>query len=191
MVSLVLLIEAYQVEPTLETFRLRPDATYLMVGCLGGIGRSLTTWMMERGAKHFSFISRSGVEKPEAAQVVEAIRRAGASTNVFRADASDQEDVSKVVKKLAEERPIRGVVHAAMVLKVCRSTLPWVPDVVLTLSAGWPLRENVSGRFPGRSHTQSQGCPELGQSASRHRSGLFRHDEFHFCNTWQPWSVQL
>ncbi|KAI0906505.1 hypothetical protein F4823DRAFT_607070 [Ustulina deusta] len=100
-----------------KQLRLLPDATYLLVGCLGGLGRSLTRWMMERGAKHFTFISRSGTDKPEAARLVKDIQLSGASTQVVRADASNEEDVARIVTSLQAERPIRGVVHAAMVLK--------------------------------------------------------------------------
>ena len=82
-------------------------------------------WMIERGATHFAFISRSGADKAEAAEVIRSIRHAGALAKVFRADASNQEEVIRVVKELTAERPIRGVVHAAMVLKVRSSTIKW------------------------------------------------------------------
>lgn len=78
---------------------------------------------MERGAKHFTFISRSGTDKPEAARLVKDIQLSGASTQVVRADASNEEDVARIVTSLQAERPIRGVVHAAMVLKVSSSLL--------------------------------------------------------------------
>ncbi|KAI1424281.1 hypothetical protein F5Y12DRAFT_753061 [Xylaria sp. FL1777] len=97
--------------------RLSPDATYLLVGCLGGLGRSLTRWMMERGARHFTFISRSGIDKPEAARLVTDIELSGASTQVIRADASNEEAVARIVSSIQAERPIGGVIHAAMVLK--------------------------------------------------------------------------
>lgn len=74
--------------------------------------------MMECGARHFAFISRSGIEKPEAARLVADIELAGASTQVLRADAADEDAVAKIVASLQAGRPIRGVVHAAMVLKV-------------------------------------------------------------------------
>ncbi|KAI0169553.1 hypothetical protein GGR52DRAFT_592149 [Hypoxylon sp. FL1284] len=94
-----------------------PDASYLLVGCLGGLGRSLTRWMMERGARHFAFISRTGADKPEAARLIKSINESGASTKVFRADATDEEAVRQIVAVLHAQRPIRGVVHGAMVLK--------------------------------------------------------------------------
>ncbi|KAF2972065.1 hypothetical protein GQX73_g1627 [Xylaria multiplex] len=106
-----------QVVPRSKQLRLLPDATYLLVGCLGGLGRSLTRWMMERGARHFAFISRSGIDKPEAARLVADIQLSGASTQVERADASNEDDVARIVALLQAQRPIQGVVHAAMVLK--------------------------------------------------------------------------
>ncbi|KAI0152902.1 ketoacyl-synt-domain-containing protein [Xylariaceae sp. FL1272] len=97
---------------------LSSDGTYVLVGCLGGIGRSLTTWMLEHGARHFAFISRSGADKSEASRVIKNIQKcAGTSTRVYRADASDESAVRSIVFSLQAERPVRGVVHAAMVLK--------------------------------------------------------------------------
>ena len=89
-----------------------------MVGCLGGLGRSLTSWMMDRGAKHFAFISRSRADKPEAAQLIETMTKAGAVAQVFRGDASNVNDVSRAIKTVTSERRIKGLVHAAMVLEV-------------------------------------------------------------------------
>ncbi|KAL8881532.1 MAG: hypothetical protein Q9198_001277, partial [Flavoplaca austrocitrina] len=93
------------------------DATYLLIGCLGGLGRSLARWMSERGAKHFAFISRSGAVKPEAAQLIERLKNSGATTQVYSADASDQDAVRRVVLDLQARGEIRGVVHAATMFK--------------------------------------------------------------------------
>ncbi|KAI0451165.1 hypothetical protein F5B21DRAFT_516907 [Xylaria acuta] len=99
-------------------FAFSSEGTYVLVGCLGGLGRSLAKWMMEHGARHFAFISRSGASKPEAARVIASIQeRPGTSTRVYRTDASDEVAMQCVIYSLQAERPIRGVVHAAMVLK--------------------------------------------------------------------------
>ena len=110
-----------QIQPPSKELRFSSDATYLLVGCLGGLGRSLTTWMMEKGCKKFAFISRSGADKPEAAKVVELMNDAGAAAQVFRADATNDTDVKKVVSTIRAARPIRGVVHATIVLQVSRN----------------------------------------------------------------------
>ena len=112
-----------QIQDSDDELRFSADASYLLVGCLGGLGRSLTSWMMARGAKNFAFISRSGTDKAEAAQLVESLKRSGASVKVFRADASNLTDVERVVSDLNAIGPIRGVVHAAMVLQVTLSSL--------------------------------------------------------------------
>ncbi|KAF7906145.1 hypothetical protein EAF00_000424 [Botryotinia globosa] len=96
--------------------RFNSSASYILVGCLGGLGRSLTIWMLRRGFRHFAFVSRSGLDKLEAAQLVKSLRKEGASVNVYRADAANEEDLSSVIAQESSERPIRGVVHAAMVL---------------------------------------------------------------------------
>ena len=73
--------------------------------------------MMEKGARNFAFISRSGADKPDAAHLVKSLEEQGANVRVFRADASNASDVAKAVAEVSAERPIRGVVHAAMVLQ--------------------------------------------------------------------------
>lgn len=113
------LIELLQIKSSSSTTELRfkSDAMYLLVGCLGGLGRSLTGLMMDRGARNFAFISRSGTDKPEAAKLIASIISAGANVEVFRGDASNAEDVKKITNKLKTKYDIKGVVHAAMVLQ--------------------------------------------------------------------------
>ena len=77
--------------------------------------------MMERGCRSFAFISRSGADKPQAAQVLETLVKEGASVKVFRADVSNQREVADIVAELSASQTIRGVVHAAMVLQVRRA----------------------------------------------------------------------
>ena len=101
-----------------KRIRFSSDAAYLLVGCLGGLGRSLCKFMSDRGCKNFAFLSRSGVDKPEAAAVVASLEKAGANVQVIRGDASQADDVQRAVGQVKSRRPIRGVVHAAMVLKV-------------------------------------------------------------------------
>jgi acyl transferase domain-containing protein/NADPH:quinone reductase-like Zn-dependent oxidoreductase len=115
-------IAPLQFSPSLPTVQLQPDATYLLVGCLGGLGRSLTSWMMKKGANNFTFLSRSGSDSTAAATLVSSLKAAGANVQVIRGDASVLEDVEQAVKRVDPSRPIRGVIHAAMVLRVSTFT---------------------------------------------------------------------
>ncbi|KAH7319610.1 putative polyketide synthase [Stachybotrys elegans] len=106
-----------QILPARAPLKFSPDATYLLVGCLGGLGRSLTSWMMESGARRFTFLSRSGTDNKSAAKLVEDIEASGAIVQVVRGDATSRDDVVRAVEGISPEHPIKGVVHAAMVLR--------------------------------------------------------------------------
>lgn len=105
--------------PSRSSLSFRPDATYLLVGCLGGLGRSLTSWMIDKGAKRFAFLSRSGTDSEQAAILVKNIESRGLSCQVVRGDVTVLSDVERAVKGVSSEYPIRGAIQAAMVLKVC------------------------------------------------------------------------
>lgn len=108
-----------EVVPTAPTLRFSPDATYFLVGCLGGLGRSLTSWMTENGARRFAFLGRSGTDQEQARILVEDLQNAGIHCQVIRGDVASKEDVERAVASIPKEHPIRGVVQAAMVLRVC------------------------------------------------------------------------
>ncbi|CAG7918788.1 unnamed protein product [Penicillium olsonii] len=97
------------------------QASYLLIGCLGGLGRSLATSMVSRGARHFIFLSRSGADKPEATALVKELEELtwkqypDMTVQVVRGDVSIKEDVNRAI--LCAKQPIKGVVQAAMVLK--------------------------------------------------------------------------
>ncbi|KAG9965772.1 ketoacyl-synt-domain-containing protein, partial [Aureobasidium melanogenum] len=91
------------------------EYSYLLVGCLGGLGRSLVRWMFSRGARHFVFLSRSGTDNSEAAQFIVELMELGAIPIVVRGDVSIRSDVENAIKQA--ETPIRGVMQLAMALK--------------------------------------------------------------------------
>ncbi|KAG4220523.1 hypothetical protein PC116_g30998, partial [Phytophthora cactorum] len=91
------------------------EKVYLLVGCLGGLGRSLSRWMMARGARHFVFLGRSGADKPSAKQLVSRLEEAGATVGIVRGDVSKAADVTAAVSAcVATGRRIGGVIQAAM-----------------------------------------------------------------------------
>ncbi|OJJ74373.1 hypothetical protein ASPBRDRAFT_193095 [Aspergillus brasiliensis CBS 101740] len=87
---------------------------YLMIGGLGGLGRSISKWMISCGARRLLFLSRSGIDKPEAKDTVEDLQAQGAHVTVIRGDVCRYEDVERAVN--AADCPIGGVIQAAMAL---------------------------------------------------------------------------
>ena len=111
-----------QVQP--ERYRTTFDSykSYLLVGCLGGLGRHITRWMISRGARSFTFLSRSGTDKPAAQALIAELEDAGAKTKVIRGDVSSESAVLAAIE--ATQTPIGGVIQAAMTLRVRRSLHP-------------------------------------------------------------------
>ena len=103
--------------PPRPEIQLNPDGTYFLVGCLGGLGRSLTSWMLSKGARRFAFLSQSGADAPSAARLVGDLKSAGAHIDIFRGDVSNLTDVEAAVASIPSAHPVSGVIHAAMVLR--------------------------------------------------------------------------
>ena len=92
------------------------EATYLITGGLGGLGRAVATWLVEQGARHLVLMGRSA---PSAAaqQTLDGLRKAGAHVVVARGDVARADDVASVIESIRMSMPpLRGVVHAAGVL---------------------------------------------------------------------------
>ncbi|CAI4212777.1 unnamed protein product [Parascedosporium putredinis] len=96
---------------------LRGDATYIIIGGSGGIGRSMIKWMTRRGAKNVVIVSRSSSVSPQVAAVMEDAKSIGSNVVLHQCDVANAEDVQRMVSQIKETLPpIRGVVHSAMVL---------------------------------------------------------------------------
>lgn len=72
--------------------------------------------MVDRGARHLTFLSRSGTSKTAAASHVQCLQKRGVNIEVVEGDVTSLDDVTHAVMKA--KSPIGGVVHAAMALDV-------------------------------------------------------------------------
>jgi KR domain len=78
--------------------------------------------MVARGARHFIFLSRSGADKPETASLLKDLEKHSSrhelnlTIQTLRGDVANRKDVAKAIR--AAKAPIKGVIQAAMVLKV-------------------------------------------------------------------------
>jgi short-subunit dehydrogenase len=136
------------------TLQFSDSGIYLLVGCLGGLGRSLASFLTARGARHLAFISRSGSSSASASALIDSITATtGVTPLVFRGDASDVNDVSRVVRSIRDSgRTIKGVVHAAMVLQ------DGILSNMTTDKMDASLRPKVDGAYALREVLEAEGA---------------------------------
>lgn len=99
----------------------RSDASYLLVGGLGGLGRLISTWMVENGARNILFLSRSAKEGPETKPFFDELRAQGCEVLTCAGSVTNLSDVEAAVKQAT--RPVAGIMQMSAVMRVCISTL--------------------------------------------------------------------
>lgn len=111
---------------TTGRLRLRPDASYLVVGGIGGIGRSIAHWLVAHGAKNLILLSRSAgnLDLPEntdtnGALFVQELRESGCRVKPVSCDVSLASELVKALRACSDDGlpPVRGVVQGAMLLR--------------------------------------------------------------------------
>ena len=105
---------AFPASEPLVTFR--PDSTYLITGGMGGLGRVVAGWMLQRGAKHLVLVGRTDMSIAHD-HSVDALRESGAELTYLRCDVSSEDDVAAMLAHIAVTLPpLKGIVHAAGLL---------------------------------------------------------------------------
>ena len=94
----------------------RSDATYLVTGGLGMLGRSVARWLIAKGAKHLVLTGRNASAEA-AEQIFSAAERGAAQLHIVAADISREDDVRHLFQKISKELPpLKGVVHSSGIL---------------------------------------------------------------------------
>ncbi|EKG09612.1 Beta-ketoacyl synthase [Macrophomina phaseolina MS6] len=98
---------------------LDPNGVYILAGGFGGIGRSLSVFLAQNGARKLCLISRSGAESPQAQNLVRRLEALGAAVRVYACDITDPGSLTDAMSdcRRAFGGPVRGVMQCAMVLR--------------------------------------------------------------------------
>lgn len=108
------------IPPSPAEAQLKADATYLIVGGFGGLGRAFIQWMAEHGAKNILSISRSGAKSQQDHAFISELAAKGVRVVASRCDVSSQDQLTSTVIAAKSDGlpPIRGIIQSAMLLKV-------------------------------------------------------------------------
>ncbi|WP_228980717.1 type I polyketide synthase [Streptomyces sp. DH12] len=103
--------------PMPTRLRLDPHGTYVVTGGLSGFGAATARWLACRGARHLALVGRRGGATPAAESLIQDLADLGARAVAHAADTADPAAVRRILAECeASARPVRGVIHAAMVL---------------------------------------------------------------------------
>lgn len=132
--------------------RLRADATYLLPGGLGGLGRSIAKWMArpEQGAKNLIFLSRSGDEAETTRELLSELSAMGVTrVKAFKCDVADEAQLVAALKEAESEGfpKIAGVIQGAMQLRDSAfefmSHEQWQGCLAPKISGSWNLHQHL------------------------------------------------
>jgi len=134
--------------PASVPLALRGDATYLVSGGLSGFGLQTARWLVRRGARNLVLIGRRGAFTPEAQQALEQFAAGGVTVRAVACDVADGAALQGALAALKSQMPpLRGVVHAAMVIEdalirdMDRGQLHRV--LAPKITGGWRLHEGT------------------------------------------------
>jgi acyl transferase domain-containing protein/NADPH:quinone reductase-like Zn-dependent oxidoreductase/NAD(P)-dependent dehydrogenase (short-subunit alcohol dehydrogenase family)/aryl carrier-like protein len=140
--------EVVQVRQAARDGRLfKPDATYLVAGAFGGIGKSIAKWMVKQGAKNLILPSRSVVEgaKNSRAAFVQDLRARGVRVEAPLCDISKREQLKEALDSLCGMPPIQGCIQSAMILQdnsfQNMTESQWQTAIAPKVAGSWNLHE--------------------------------------------------
>lgn len=143
--------EEVKVLPRTPKPKLKADASYVIVGGVGGIGRSIAHWMVENGARNLILLSRSAGNMQKTGPFVAALRDAGCRVAAISCDVSNNDDLTRALNACEYQEqlpPVKGIIQAAMVLQdsiLEQMTLDdWQTATGPKVAASWNLHSHFA-----------------------------------------------
>ena len=126
--------------------KMDPDASYLITGGNGGFGLSLAQWMARNGAGKLVLASRSGKVGDEELPRIEDIKSNGTEVEIVSLDITNEDETATEIARLfADAKPLKGVLHAAAVIKdgfINQLTDQTIDSVLYPkVAGGWALEK--------------------------------------------------
>jgi acyl transferase domain-containing protein/NADPH:quinone reductase-like Zn-dependent oxidoreductase/acyl carrier protein/short-subunit dehydrogenase len=99
-----------------KPLRFSEDGIFLVAGGIGGFGLSAAEWLVAKGVRRIALCSRRGIADDATLAAIVAWHKKGVHATVHACDITDEAAASLLLGLLRSEGPVRGIIHAAMVL---------------------------------------------------------------------------
>ncbi|KAI1151541.1 hypothetical protein F4825DRAFT_354477 [Nemania diffusa] len=134
-----------------KTWRFDSQASYVIAGGFGGLGRAIIKWMADRGAKHLIILSKSGPASEAAVKLVSNLTARGVTVFAPKCDASSVTALAAVLEEHGAQAmpPIKGCINAAMVLQDAvfenMTYAQWILTINSKVQSSWNLHDMLPG----------------------------------------------
>ena len=119
--------------PPARMMIIKPDASYLITGGLGGLGPHIADWLVKYGARHLILCGRStfperhtwGELSPahrfyKQVATIQRLEKQGTTVHVEKVDVADRGQMEGLFARVSRSSaPLRGIIHAAADIKFC------------------------------------------------------------------------
>ncbi|RDL32026.1 Reducing type I polyketide synthase [Venustampulla echinocandica] len=125
------------------------NASYVIAGGLGGIGRSISRRLVDRGARNLILLSRSGPEGNEKSQaLLEELRGKGVQVATPICDITSMKSLQNALRECPGNMPpVKGCIQASMVLRdstfANMSFQEWEESVMPKVEGSWNLHVSL------------------------------------------------
>ncbi|PQE06756.1 polyketide synthase protein [Rutstroemia sp. NJR-2017a BBW] len=129
-----------------SAWTMNANASYVVAGGFGGIGRAILRWMADRGARNLIVPSTSGPSSQAALDVVSELERRGVRVITKICNAASTSDLTALLQDCATSMPpIKGCINSAMVLQDSifenMTYAQWTKTIRSKVNTSWNLHE--------------------------------------------------
>lgn len=145
---------------------IRPDASYLVTGGFGSLGRAFGNWLADQGARSLWLIGRTGAGTDVAQRHLEALRARGVTVQYAALDVTDAAALAeRIAAWRLQGEPLRGVIHAAGSTGLADTNAVTWPECVKLLAAkiqgSWALHKATLTLPPAEPLDFFLGCSSI------------------------------
>ncbi|CEL10219.1 hypothetical protein ASPCAL13343 [Aspergillus calidoustus] len=121
-------------------------STYVIAGGLGGLGRSIAHWLVDRGARNLILLSRSGDQNVYAGVTTKSLQEKGATVSTPACDITDRAVLASTLEFCSRTMPpIKGCIQASMAISSSHFGAltydSWLTNTAAKAQGSWNLHE--------------------------------------------------
>lgn len=138
------LVKAVIAKP--EPLQLDPSGSYVVAGGLGDLGKRVCRLLASHGAKHVVTLSRRDLSDDYRQEFEAELAQLGAMLHIVKCDIIDESSMTEAAIICQKTLPpVKGVIHAGMVLRVGSQNSSQFQIHILTTVPGPPSRTDDTG----------------------------------------------